>query len=316
MVPLRVDCLTKKYKGITAVDQLSFEIAPHQVTVWLGPNGSGKTTLMRMLCGLLSPDSGTITLFGRRFQIGDQAANASIGYCPQKLSIWYDLTVYEQLAYLADIYGLTARQKFERIEFLLNTLKLEEKARVTGGKLSGGMQRRVNLALALIHKPQLLVLDEPFNGLDVTSRLLVRRLVQSLAHEDKVTTVLTTHDINDAELFADRINIMHQGRLLAAGSSGDLKKKLQYQQTIKITFLENLDRYSSEMNSLLGREDVQGSFESNTLTLEVKNPNRLVQLLSEISQRKIEVTSIVASEPTLEDLFISLTGGSLQHVSD
>ena len=191
MLPLIIESLKKNYKQVTAVNDFSFAIPESKVTVLLGPNGSGKTTLLRIICGQIKPDNGQVRIFNKPFNHFDPAIRTRIGYCPQQLMLWKDLTPDEQLSFLADTYQLPNDIKKIRIKMLLDRLELTLKSKVVGGKLSGGMQRRLNLALSLIHDPSLLILDEPFSGLDPEARLMVWNYLTMLARNEGKTILLS-----------------------------------------------------------------------------------------------------------------------------
>ena len=201
-IVLRASGLTKRYGDVVAVDDLSFEIRRGEIVGFLGPNGAGKTTTLKMLCGLLRPDAGRI----------DIAPPRSIGVSPQFIVIWDALTSFEQLEFMGRMYGLARAAARRRAETLLATFGLQENAHRLGRTLSGGMQRRLNIALALVHEPAIVFLDEPQAGLDPQSRVLVREYIRSLA--GRATVVVATHDMEEADKLSDRVCIIDHGRLL------------------------------------------------------------------------------------------------------
>ena len=202
-IVLRASGLTKRYGDVVAVDDVSFEIRRGEIVGFLGPNGAGKTTTLKMLCGLLRPDAGRI----------DIAPPRSIGVSPQFIVIWDALTSFEQLEFMGRMYGLARAAARRRAATLLATFGLQENAHRLGRTLSGGMQRRLNIALALVHEPAIVFLDEPQAGLDPQSRVLVREYIRSLA--GRATVVVATHDMEEADKLSDRVCIIDHGRLLA-----------------------------------------------------------------------------------------------------
>jgi ABC-2 type transport system ATP-binding protein len=216
---LKLDGISKRYGDTLAVDRLSLELRPGEILGLLGPNGAGKTTTIGAICGLVPQDSGRILLDG-----SDLAARRDlrreIGYCPQSLVAWERLGCLEQLVFAGRLYGAARREAAARGTRLLESLGLADKAGVQARRLSGGMQRRLNLALALVQDPRLLVLDEPEAGLDPQSRVLVREYLRSLAGGK--TILLSTHDMDEAERLADRVAVIDQGRLLELGSPAEL----------------------------------------------------------------------------------------------
>ena len=210
--PLQVQHLTKRFGSLLAVDDLTLNVARGEIFGFLGPNGAGKTTSINMMVGLLEPTSGDVLIEGQSILTQRNAAQRLIGVCPQDNILWNKLTCLEQLEFVGVNYGFSNRQTRKRGMELLEVLGLAAKANELAGKLSGGMKHRLNLALALIHDPQIVFLDEPEAGLDPQSKVLVRDMIRSLARHK--TVVLTTHNMDEAERLVDRLAIIDRGRLL------------------------------------------------------------------------------------------------------
>ena len=187
---LTADSLFKRYGNIVAVDNISFEIYRGEIFGFLGPNGAGKTTTIKIMSGLMEPDGGKVT-------IDCEDDGKSIGLCPQHIVIWENLTCLEQIVFMGQMYNMSVTEARKKGGDLLESLGLYAIKDRLAKKLSGGMQRRLNIALALIHSPQILFLDEPQAGLDPQSRILVRDYIRSI--KEKTTIVLTTHDMEEAE---------------------------------------------------------------------------------------------------------------------
>ncbi|MGE5775770.1 MAG: ABC transporter ATP-binding protein, partial [Chloroflexota bacterium] len=198
---LQAQSLTKRYGEVTAVNDLSLEVCEGEVFGLLGPNGAGKTTSINMICGLLKPDAGQVTVRGKVITNGDASIRARVGVCPQNIVLWGQLTCIEQMQFIGEMYGMRGKAARDRGEKLLKELDLVEKKDKLARTLSGGMQRRLNLAMALVHDPEIIVLDEPEAGLDPQSRVLVREYVKSLARQK--TIILTTHNMDEADRMAD-----------------------------------------------------------------------------------------------------------------
>ncbi|HMB23817.1 MAG TPA: ABC transporter ATP-binding protein, partial [Anaerolineales bacterium] len=218
---LQAQSLTKRYGEVTAVNDLSLEVCEGEVFGLLGPNGAGKTTSINMICGLLKPDAGQVTVRGKVITNGDASIRARVGVCPQNIVLWGQLTCIEQMQFIGEMYGMRGKAARDRGEKLLKELDLVEKKDKLARTLSGGMQRRLNLAMALVHDPEIIVLDEPEAGLDPQSRVLVREYVKSLARQK--TIILTTHNMDEADRMADRVAIIDQGRLLVVDTPEALK---------------------------------------------------------------------------------------------
>jgi ABC-2 type transport system ATP-binding protein len=217
---LEVRSLRKRFGDVTAVDGLSFTVGEGEIFALLGPNGAGKTTTINMICGFLPPDSGSILLRGADAFLDGGDLKRRVGLCPQSIVVWDRLTCGEQLVFLAELYGVGRTLARSRAHELLDSLDLRAQEKRLARTLSGGMQRRLNIALALVHDPELIVLDEPEAGLDPQSRVLVRAYVRSLA--SRKTVILTTHNMDEAERMADRVAIIDAGRLLVLDTPREL----------------------------------------------------------------------------------------------
>jgi ABC-2 type transport system ATP-binding protein len=310
-VILSLTGLRKSYGDLEAVRDLSLEVFRGEVFGFLGPNGAGKTTTIRMLCGLLRSDAGEIRINGTSLKGDPRICRRRIGLCPQELVIWETLTCFEQLAFVGTQYDLPRREARRRAHELLDTLGLSDKANKLAKTLSGGMKRRLNLALALVHDPELLVLDEPQAGLDPQSRILVREYIQSLAEEK--TVLLTTHEMDEADRLAERIGIIDHGQLLVLDTPDALKEKHAGGEVLEITVREGdaggLPAITDDLpKGLTSLESLPG-------TLRVSGPTlheRIAELLQSLDARAIEPQDVTIRKPTLEDVFISLTGRALR----
>lgn len=214
--------LTKIYGSLTAVDHLSLSIPQGELFALLGVNGAGKSTTIKMLCGLTRPNDGEITLLGKSMLRDEAAAKAMIAVSPQETAVAPNLTADENLALMCGIHGFSKEKTQERIRALHQELELQSIANRKAGKLSGGWQRRLSIALALISEPQILFLDEPTLGLDVIARADLWDTIRAL--KGKTTIVLTTHYMEEAEALSDRIGIMKDGQLLTVGSADEIKQ--------------------------------------------------------------------------------------------
>ncbi len=219
---LKVEGLTKRYGHIAAVDGLSFEVRRGEIFGLLGPNGAGKTTALGMVTGLIRPDAGQVLFHGRAGDGPD--APSRIGLAPQETVLWPRLTCLEQLQFVGELYGLHPARARQRGLDLLEAVGLSARRRSLARTLSGGMQRRLNLVLAMVHDPEILVLDEPEAGLDPQSRILVREMIRTLARSGGKSVILTTHDMDEADRLADRVAIIDRGRVLLSDTPAALKR--------------------------------------------------------------------------------------------
>ncbi len=215
--------LTKQYKNVTAVDHLSLTVAQGELFGLLGVNGAGKSTTIKMLSSLAAPTHGDACLLGHSIVTDDAAVKQVIGVSPQETAIAPNLTVMENLALICGAHGFNKAKTAAKIQALCRQFRLEDVLCQKAGKLSGGYQRRLSIAMALISEPQILFLDEPTLGLDVFARSELWDTIRTL--KGAVTIVLTTHYMEEAEALCDHIGIMKDGRLLSLGTAGELKAK-------------------------------------------------------------------------------------------
>jgi len=308
---LRANGLRKSFGPVTAVDDLSFEVLRGEVLGFLGPNGAGKTTTLRMLCGLLTPDAGTIEIDGRPLGKGRSRVGRAIGVAPQDVVIWEVLTCREQLELVGRLYGLTATATRARADELLAVFGLEEKRHALGRALSGGMQRRLNIALALMHRPAIVFLDEPQAGLDPQSRVVVREYIRGLA--DSSTVVVTTHDMEEAEKLASRVCIIDNGRLLALDTVEGIKAQLGEGDVFEVELAEGeSERLLTLLTSVthrLSSPTVRGNLLSFT---SLRGAELLPLVVREIERHGLHVQGLRVRPRTLEDVFIRLTGRRLR----
>ena len=233
MVPeyvIQCENLSKKFGQLLAVDGLDLGVKKGEILGFLGPNGAGKSTTINIICGLLNPDEGSVKIFGEDLR-KNRALRCKIGFCPQENIFWPKLTGLEQLQFMARMYGYGMRESRERGLHLLDQLGLSSKAGKVSAKWSGGMKRRLNIALAIIHDPEILILDEPEAGLDPQSRVMVRDFIRSQVPEK--TVLLTTHNMDEAERMSERVAVIDNGKLIALGTPKELKKSIGGEDQIK-----------------------------------------------------------------------------------
>ncbi len=329
---LQTQNLTKRYNGLTVVDNLTLEVYPGEIFGLLGPNGAGKTTSINMICGLLQPDAGQVFIQGIRVQSGDADLRSRIGVCPQQAIFWEKLTCIEQLEFIGEIYNTPRKVARQRGEELLDILGLIEKRSELASTLSGGMQRRLNLALALVHDPEILVLDEPEAGLDPQSRVLVREYIRSLAR--RKTILLTTHNMDEADRMADRVAIIDQGRLLVLDTPDALKRSIGEGDVLELEIkgisaehaLADIKESLSNLMSLRGSVADEAIYQNPeviaSLPSDARNDvismngrniiDQLPAIITVIQNAGGQVGEVHLRANSLEDVFISLTGRGLR----
>ncbi len=308
---LSVEGLTKTFNDLKAVDSISFTVNRGEIFGLLGPNGAGKTTVIRMMCGLLRPDAGRIVFGGFNAGGAGGAFRAKIGLCPQDIVIWEMLTCFEQLKFSGITYGQAAGEASKRADELLESLWLSEKRNRLAKTLSGGMQRRLNIALALVHDPDLVILDEPQAGLDPQSRILVRDFIRRLSR--KKTVILTTHDMDEADRLSDRVAIIDHGRILSMDSPEALKNKSGFVDILQIRLANPEEQKVRNWIKSLPEAFSEKKYSDGLLLLGGNDlPGLIPQADRMLKNSGLEAVDITVRKCTLEDVFISMTGRGLR----
>ena len=311
-VVLQTEGLTKSYGNVKAVDHLSLEIHKGEVFGFLGPNGAGKTTSISMMCGLLKPDAGRVMIHGAPITDGDADVRARVGVCPQEIVLWDRMTCIEQLQFMGEMYGMTGNAARQSGNQLLQEFDLVEKRRAQARTLSGGMRRRLNLAMSMVHDPDLVVLDEPEVGLDPQSRVKVREYIRSLAKEK--TVILTTHNMDEADRVADRVAIIDHGKLLVLDTPEALKSGAGEGNVLEISLTDadvDGDRVRKAMVDL--GEGVTADVVDGVLQLRAQNALAyLPKIMDNLAAIAVTSGEVRLRENTLEDVFIQLTGRRLR----
>ena len=308
---LRLEGLSRSFGNVEAVRDLTLDVRRGEILGFLGPNGAGKTTTISMICGLILPENGKIFFERNEIRGSGDTAHSRMGLCPQDLVIWEGLTCLEQLEFMGSMYGIQKKESRKHADELLKILGLQNKRRSLAKTLSGGMKRRLNLALALVHQPELLILDEPQAGLDPQSRILVREYIRSLV--PRMTVILTTHEMDEADRLADRIAVIDHGKLLVCDGAENLKRRIGEGDVLEITFFEGAERAVDSLREFF--PDGYDHF------LVLKNTvhfvgNRVVaalpRMMEKIKKAGLAVKDLRIRKITLEDVFISLTGRGLR----
>ncbi|GIO38443.1 putative ABC transporter ATP-binding protein YfiL [Paenibacillus antibioticophila] len=309
---LSVDGLSKSYGSTRVVDQVSFSVFRGEVFGLLGPNGAGKTTTISMLCGLLKADAGNVAYGGISISAHYRQVKGMIGLCPQDIVIWEKLTCSEQLKFAGMSYGLAPKEAGKRAGYLLEALGLTDKKNKLAGTLSGGMQRRLNIALALVHDPDLIILDEPQAGLDPQSRVLVRDFIRQLAAQQK-SVLLTTHDMDEADRLSNRVAIIDHGKILQIDTPERLKEKSGKGDILQVR-LSGIP--AGQTDKLL--EAFPPVFTEKKLVdgLLLLGASHVIEHIPTVNQTlkafRIQMEDMTIRKRTLEDAFISMTGRGLR----
>jgi ABC-2 type transport system ATP-binding protein len=309
---LEVQNLAKNYGDFTAVKGISFDIEEGEIFSLLGPNGAGKTTTISMLSTLYAPTSGDATIGGHSITKNPMAVKKVIGVVPQELALYEDLTARENLVFWGQMYGLSGKPLNSRVDEVLEQIGLTDKAKNRVKTYSGGMKRRVNIGVGLLHKPRLLFMDEPTVGIDPQSRRAILETVKDL-NKKGMTLLYTTHYMEEAEELSDRVGIIDHGELIAIGTQKELTQQVGETETL-ILHVGESDDPEALAASLKGVKDV---LEANATDHEVSiiTPDAediLAAVVSRANERGIKIRSIDIREPNLEAVFLHLTGRALR----
>ncbi|MBN1503996.1 MAG: ABC transporter ATP-binding protein [Candidatus Eisenbacteria bacterium] len=305
--------LSKGYdKGPLAVDSLDLSIRPGEVFGLLGPNGAGKTTTIRMLLGLLRPTCGQVFVHGEEITTGRQRVKSRLGVCPQETVLWPELTVSEHLYLIGRMYDVPGKTLRAETERLIGEFSLGEKRNQPTKRLSGGLRRRLNLAMALVHGPDVIMLDEPSAGLDPQSRALLWERVKQLTKDGRRTVVLTTHSMEEADRLSDRVGILDHGKMLVLDTPDVLKRSIGEGDVLEM----ELDRApSSEAMEALrrhGRVEQQAATATTVSVRGLDIMQRFPGIVVALTSSGVVIRGTRLRPNTLEDVFLKMTGRSLR----
>ena len=302
--------LYKRFGEIEAVRGVGFRIDGGETYGLLGPNGAGKTTTISIVCGLLAADAGEVLVCGVPITPASVGERAAIGYVPQEVALYPDLTGRENLRFFARLYGLSAAKARERAAAVLAVVGLADRADDQAKTYSGGMKRRLNIGIGLLHRPRLLVLDEPTVGVDPQSRNAILGAVEALAGEG-LAVLYTTHYMEEAERLCDRVGIIDGGRLQAEGTRAELVALVGERDRVRLAGAGDLAAGSRACAALAGVE-AAGAAEG-AIELVVRGARGLLPLLLETAAAAgVAVDAVEVDEPDLEAVFLHLTGRALR----
>ena len=302
--------LRKSYGDLSAVDDVGFYIELGECYGLLGPNGAGKTTTISMVCGLLKRDAGEVTVAGKPLDISSTDAKGAIGYVPQEVAIYPDLTARENLSFFGRLYGMGGKDLASRTDEVLEVTGLADRASDRTDKYSGGMKRRLNIGIALLHRPRLLVLDEPTVGVDPQSRNAILSSVEHLS-EEGMAVLYTTHYMEEAERLCDRVGIIDEGQIRAEGTRRELVALLGQKDNVTLTGTGDL---TAAVRAIEALDEVErATTRENEIHLIVAGASsRLPDILASAASAGASITGVDVVEPDLEAVFLRLTGKALR----
>ncbi len=300
--------LTKRFGDITALDEVTLEIGTGETFGLLGPNGAGKTTLINILCAYLSQDSGEISINGLGLPGSESKIKQLLGIVPQEVSLYEDLSAYENLIFWGKLYGLSRNPLKDRAEQLLKAMGLWDRRKDAVKRYSGGMKRRINIAAGIIHDPPIIFFDEPTVGVDPQSRNFIFEIIEEMHRQGK-TIIYTSHYMEEVERLCTRVGIIDHGNLIALGTRQELYKELGEDDHIKIRLRNPIS--AGDLENSLGIS-VSTTGETNLLLHGKNLIGKLSLILNTLEQMNAELDEVNIVQPNLEQVFLTLTGRELR----
>jgi ABC-2 type transport system ATP-binding protein len=302
--PLEIDSLSKRFGEVTAVDGVSLKLGAGECLGLLGPNGAGKSTLIRSIVGRVLPDAGRVSVFG--FAASSAEARAALGWVPQELALYPRLTCKENLAAFGRYHGLSGGKLAEAVAWCLDWAALTDRAAEIEKNLSGGMKRRLNMAAGIIHRPRVVLMDEPTVGVDPQSRNRIFEMIEAL--RDKGAAIIyTTHYMEEAERLCDRVAIIDHGRIIAQGANQELVQNAFASRSQVVTRFANPP---SETEAWVERH--AGRLVDGSAELTIERSTQIAALLDDAAQAGLELLDVTLRRPNLESVFLHLTGRELR----
>ncbi len=306
---IKVDGLVKRYKELIAVDNFSMTVNEGEILGLLGPNGSGKSTTINCILSLLEYDKGTITIRGKEMSPKAYDLKRQIGVVPQEVSVFEELTVYENIDFFCGLYIEDKEERKKRVQEAIDFVELNDFKKFRPKKLSGGLKRRLNIACGIAHKPKIIFFDEPTVAVDPQSRNKILEGIEQLRKEG-ATVIYTSHYMEEVEQIADRIIIIDKGQLIAQGTVDELKSMIKKSEIIRIEAKGISDEDVEKIRKL---DNVFGvDYDGKILRIEAGNGNNVVKVITLLQEKGYRIKNVYSEQPTLNDVFLELTGKELR----
>ena len=303
-LPLEIDSLVKRFNKVTAVDGVSLELHAGECVGLLGPNGAGKSTLIRSIVGRVIPDAGRVAVFG--FPAASAEARTALGWVPQELALYPRLTCKENLAAFGRYHGLHGEKLAQAVGWCLDWAALADRAGELEKNLSGGMKRRLNMAAGIIHRPRVVLMDEPTVGVDPQSRNRIFEMIEALRAEG-TAIIYTTHYMEEAERLCDRVSIIDHGRIIASGTNEELVRNAFASRS------QVLARFDGPVSAISAwAERHRGRMVDSTAELTIEHSTEIAGLLDDAARAGLALVDVSLRRPNLESVFLSLTGRELR----
>ena len=306
---IKVDGLVKRYKELIAVDNFSMTVNEGEILGLLGPNGSGKSTTINCILSLLEYDKGTITIHGKEMSPKAYDLKSEIGVVPQEVSVFEELTVYENIDFFCGLYITDKNERKKRVQEAIDFVELNDFKKFRPKKLSGGLKRRLNIACGIAHKPKIIFFDEPTVAVDPQSRNKILEGIEKL-RKDGATIIYTSHYMEEVEQIADRIIIIDKGQLIAEGTVDELKSMIKKSEIIRI---EAKGISEEDVEKIRKLDNIFGvDYDGKMLKIEAGNGNNVVKVISILQDKGYRIKNIYSEQPTLNDVFLEMTGKELR----
>jgi ABC-2 type transport system ATP-binding protein len=300
---IEVSKLTKRFENITAVDQICFTVNKGEIFGFLGPNGAGKTTTIRMLTGLLTPDSGDIFIDNIDIRRDSIKAKMKMGVIPEMGNIYADLTAKQNIILSGRFYGISKQELGNKADSLLEQFELYDRKNDLVRKFSRGMKQRVNIASTIVHEPEILFLDEPTSGLDVQSQRMIKNIIKQM-NQKGTTVFLTTHNIEEANQLCTRVAIINKGKIVVIDRPEILRRTFKTTQSVEISFDKSIDDTLIKKSDMVNRIERLGD----KWKMYTDNPDKLVKYLSRFAEDKgLTIIAMEICRASLEDAFVKFT---------
>lgn len=300
---IKVKYLTKKFNKLIAVDNISFSVNKGTIFGFLGPNGAGKTTTIRMLTGILIPDSGEVLIGGINIKNNPIKVKMKLGVIPEMGNIYVDLTARQNIVLAGRYFGFSGKELYKKADSFLDIFELYDRKDEPVRTFSKGMKQRVNIASAIVHEPEILFLDEPTSGLDVNSQRLIKNIIKDI-NKRGTTIFLTTHNIEEANQLCVTIAIINKGKIAVIDRPEVLRNTFEQTRAVEISFNIPIESEDIQLNNLIDRIEKVGD----RLKFYTDDPDKVVKYLVNFSEEnKLKIISLEILKPSLEDAFIKFT---------
>ena len=306
---IKVDGLVKRYKELIAVDNFSMSVNEGEILGLLGPNGSGKSTTINCILSLLEFDKGTITIMGKEMSPKAYDIKSQIGVVPQEVSVFEELTVYENIDFFCGLYIKDKEERKKKVQEAIDFVGLNEFKKFRPKKLSGGLKRRLNIACGIAHNPKIIFFDEPTVAVDPQSRNKILEGIEELRKQG-ATIIYTSHYMEEVEQLADRVIIIDKGQLIAEGSVDKLKSMIKKSEMIKISVKGITDEDLEKIKNLENIFSVD--YDGKHLKVEAGKGNNVVEVIKVLEEKGYKMKNVYSEQPTLNDVFLELTGKELR----